>query len=794
MTKVVYKNYQHALTLMFAIHEINKNPTLLPNITLGLHIYDNQFYARITYATILDLLFTQQRNVPNYKCDRGKDVLSVIGGLSLDASIQMATILSIYKIPQLTYGAFETTFSGKSEFASLYHVAPKVSTHQTGIVRLLLHFRWTWIGVIVSKDDGGESFLQILMPLLMQNNICVVFRERIEIIGNAQLGSHAENMKKFPEIFLSADVNVTVISGDFQSLLALTIVLGIHEFVAMSYVGRVWITSPQWDFTNSISALGFCRKTFHGTLSFLAHTNEVPEFRNFLQNLKLDKTLEHFLCFFWISVFQCCFNESHFTGCEKCTGEEKLEHLPRNHFEMEMTGQSYMIYNVVYAVAHALHAMYLSRPRRLPEKSKSEHMNVQSWQVHSFLKNIHFNNGAGHEVLFENEALSTGYDIINWVTFSNQSFLKVRVGKISSSQEFTIDEKAIVWNGRFKEMLPHSKCVESCNFGHSRTVKKDQPVCCYDCTPCPEDMISNKTDADDCIKCPEDQYPNRNKDQCIPKVITFLSYQEPLGIVLAFLAIFFVVITSVTIQIFVKNWDTPIVKANNRTLTCVLLMSILLCYLSSLLLIGKPGKVSCLLHQSAFGIIFSVAVSCLFAKTITVVLAFIATQPGNAMRKWLRRNISHSIVLSGSLIQVGLCLAWLSTSPPFPDVDMHSKAGQIVVKCNEGSVTMFYSVLGYMGFLATIGFAIAFPARKLPDTFNEAKFITFSLLIFCSVWISFIPAYLSTKGKNTVAVEVFAILASNTGILACIFLPKCYIIVLRSDLNSRKLLREKKNY
>ncbi|XP_034278647.2 vomeronasal type-2 receptor 26-like [Pantherophis guttatus] len=414
-------------------------------------------------------------------------------------------------------------------------------------------------------------------------------------------------------------------------------------------------------------------------------------------------------------------------------------------------------------------------------------------QLHHFLKTMTFNHSAGDTISFdENGELVAGFDVINWITFPNKSLLRVKVGwldpKALSGSQLTLHKETITWHSSFNQILPVALCNEKCHPGYRRKKKEGQPFCCYDCVPCPDGKISDHKDMDNCFQCPEEQFPNENKNQCIAKRLHFLSFLHPLGIILAFLAFFFVLLTILILGVFVKNQNTPIVKANNRDLTYCLLISLLLCFLCSLLFIGQPQIVTCYLRQITFGITFTVAVSCILAKTITVVLAFMATKPGSRIRKWVGSRLIILVLFGCSFIQASICSVWLCTAPPFPEFYMHFLPGEIIVQCNEGSLGMFYYVLGYLGFLAVVSFTVAFLARKLPDTFNEAKFITFSMLVFCSVWLSFIPSYQGTNGKYMVAVEIFSILASGAGLLSCIFFPKCYIIILKPELNVKEQL------
>ncbi|XP_062992901.1 vomeronasal type-2 receptor 26-like [Elgaria multicarinata webbii] len=753
------------MALVFAVKEINENPLILPNITLGFNIYDSNIKAQQTYHATMLLMSTSEKFVPNYVYEIQNKLTAVIGGLDAEISLHVANILDIHKVPQLIYGP-APVMNTKPPGLPFYQMAPQETIQCEGILSLLLHFRWTWIGVVVTDNDNGELFLQIAVPLFSKSGVCFAFIESLPKLSfvteiNAMLQQGAKTHDKV----IVSKANIVVVYAESYSMALLLWFPYLSEQEHMRKNAKVWVITSQMDFTSYVLQRNWDTGIFHGTISFRIHSSDLLGFQQFLESRNPSNSEEDFFIKdFWQQAFGCVFPDSMVgkVDVDICTGEEKLGSLPGSFFEMGMTGHSYSIYNAVYAVSHALHAMYLLRtkPGAMLNTGGPKLQNLQFWQAPRPVKGKTHSKAEGGSPA---PALTVTFKV-----WGVRQILPPLIA-ITASQ-------------------PLSLCTESCQPGSHKKMKEGEPFCCYDCIPCPEGKIANQEDLNDCNKCSEKDYPNKDQDFCIPKIVTFLSYEEPLGLSLAFFACSFSFITAVVLGTFVKHNNTPIVKANNQSLTYTLLISILLCFLSSLLFIGRPQKLTCLLRQTAFGMTFSVAVSCVFAKTITVVLAFMTTRPGSSIKKWVGKRLASTIVFSCFLIQASICTMWLGTSPPFLDVDMHSVTEEIVLQCNEGSVTMFYSVLGFISFLAIISFTVAFLARKLPDSFNEAKFITFSMLVFCSVWLSFLPTYLSTKGKYMVAVEIFSILASSFGLLGCIFSPKYYIIAFRPELNKKQQL------
>ncbi|XP_070790254.1 vomeronasal type-2 receptor 26-like [Pituophis catenifer annectens] len=772
-------NHFKLLILIFAIQMVNNNsPQFLHNLTLGYNIHDNYINTLATSDAVLDMLSPGEANVPNYSCGKKDNILAVVDGAERDISIQISSLVGTYKVPQVSDAIVSEALSDKRQFPFFHQILPKEAVIYPHIVQVLLHFRWILIGLFTSDTENGENFMRTFTPMLVRNGICVVISQQFSTTGNSASLREALSTWRQVNVFVHYIEYINI--WDRIHTFQLT-----FEGMPGPIEGKVWIMATIEYLILKHESL---YKYVHSIWTFAFQGKKGPE----------DDALEHTFFVnpqYEYQSFQCAFSKQVFSvkGRKRCiqkmplkTGKERRRIWISFHRHLN---------SVIKALAHTLNVAYSSRSRRRRKEGKAdlEAPKLQPWQFHPFLEKNEFYN-ISHRKLYldQNGDVAADLNAINWVLLPRMAPIDKQMGSFER-QRLIINQDTLSWLRLCNKSLPQSKCVERCHPGFVKWAREGEPVCCYDCVLCPEGTISTQEDTEKCTKCPDDKYPNENRVQCIPKVISFLSYEEHLGIILVSFALILFLTTGLVLIIFIKYLETPIVKANNRDLSYILLVSLQLCFLSSFLFIGQPRKATCLLQQTVFSIIFSVAISSLLAKTITVVLAFLATKPGNRVKRWLGKNLANSMIISCSAVQIFICSIWLGVSPPFPDSDFHSQPGVMIQQCNEGSVVMFYITLSYMGFLAAICFTVAFLARNLPGAFNEAKLITFSMLVFCSVWVSFVPTYLSTKGKYMVAVQVFSILASSAGLLGCIFIPKCYIIILRPDLNTKEQLTIRRN-
>uniref|UniRef100_A0A8C4TC16 Extracellular calcium-sensing receptor-like n=1 Tax=Erpetoichthys calabaricus TaxID=27687 RepID=A0A8C4TC16_ERPCA len=781
--------FHWAQTMVFAIEEINRNPNLLPNITLGYRLYDNCNNLLIGLRATTSLISGDDEIVTDLSCKGLPPVIAIVGDPVSTHSIAMSRILSHFHVPMVSYYASCSCLSNRKEYPSFFRTIPSDNFQVKAMIEIIKHYRWTWIGSIATDDDYGQYAIKTFNEEVKKFG-CISFSETIPKVN--------EKVKvlQIVNIIKQSTAKVIVVFSSEAVLLSL-----IKEIVNQNVTGRQWIASESW----STSAVFAVKENFHsfgGTIGIAIRSGEIPGLKPFLLQVHPNSDPNNSLLnLFWEKMFGCKLqentnqnNETSARYIKQCTGQENLKDTQTAYSEISNLRAGYNIYKAVYAIAHSLHDLISCKSGQGPFENNScaDIKNVQPWQLLHYLKRVNFTNHLGEKVSFdENGEPPALYDIVNWQPTDDGSVKVKTIGIFDESagpgKELSLNTQEMYWNSGTEE-IPESECSKSCQPGTRKATRKGQPMCCFDCIPCAEGEISNQTDAIECIRCLTEFWSNRDRSQCVLKEIEFLSYDDAMGITLTATACFGACLSLGVLSVFLHYRNTPVVKANNSELSFLLLVSLTLCFLCALCFIGEPTYVTCMLRHVVFGVSFALCISCILVKTIVVIIAFKATLPGNNLMKWFGIAQQRGTVFILAFIQALICLMWLTTAPPFPTKNTKYQNSKVIFECDLGSVTGFSCLLGYIGLLAAICFMIAFLARNLPDNFNEAKFITFSMLIFCAVWLTFIPAYISSPGKHTVAVEIFAILASSFGVLIAIFAPKCYIILIKPELNTKKAL------
>uniref|UniRef100_A0A8C1YAH5 G-protein coupled receptors family 3 profile domain-containing protein n=1 Tax=Cyprinus carpio TaxID=7962 RepID=A0A8C1YAH5_CYPCA len=714
------KYFRLAQIMIFAIEEINRSEMLLPNVSIGYQIYDTCSSRMSSMSATMGLM-----NGPEFAagetCNGQSSIHAIIGETESSATMLVSLfVFYLFFFSQISHTASCECLSNRKDHPSFFRTISSDYHQSRALAYIVKHLGWSWVGAVNSDNDYGNYGMAIFLNTAQKEGICVEYSEKF-------YRTEPEKLKKVVDTIKKGTTKVIVAFVSFIEMGLLIDQLNILNITGLQIIGvEGWITSKSLITPKSFQVMG-------GSLGFA------------LRKINLEGFSDYVVKAFWETAFPCTQlkgNSSQYVI--NCSRYQDLLALKNYNEDVPEQRYSSHVYKAVYAVAHSLHSLL---------KCKEQ-------------EGFNFTVKFGDRVWFDRTGAAVAqYEVVNWQQDSDGSLQFKSVGYYDASlppdQQFVLNTENIIWaRGQLK---PSSICSESCLPGTRKAAQKGRPVCCYDCIPCAEGEISNETG--NLTQCPGDLLSNAEKNKCVLKAVEFLSFTEVMGIVLVFFSLFGAGLTVLVAILFYRMRDTPIVKANNSELSFLLLFSLTLCLLCSLTFIGQPNEWSCMLRHTAFGITFVLCISCLLGKTIVVLMAFKATLPGSNVMKWFGPAQQRLSVVAFTLIQVLICVLWLTISPPFPHKNMKYFKEKIILECSLGSTISFWAVLGYIGLLAVLCFILAFLARTLPDNFNEAKFITFSMLIFCAVWITFIPAYVSSPGKFTVAVEIFAILASSFGLL-----------------------------
>uniref|UniRef100_A0A3P8S1X4 Olfactory receptor C family, v3 n=1 Tax=Amphiprion percula TaxID=161767 RepID=A0A3P8S1X4_AMPPE len=692
--------FRWAQTMRLAVEEINQSPELLPNYTLGYKIFDSCAYPLTGQRAALAVL-NGLSEAESPMCSSSYPLLAVIGESGSAQSIVVSRLLQPFRIPMISYFSSCACLTDRRKYPTFFRVIPNDDYQVKAIAQLLVHFNWTWVGLVRGDHEYGRFAVQGLLRELQGTKVCVAYQEMIPLLYNQQRALEIISLAKVVVVF-SAEGEMTPF---------------LRDYMAQNITGIQWVASEAW-----VTASVFTGSEYYpylgGTIGFGIRTGHISRLSNYLQTINPQK-------------------------------------YPNNPLVQEL-------WEALYGCSPSL-----SSASQLPLCLGQESVAYNAYKLQHYLQEVKFTI-AGEEVNFDLKGDSIPYyDVINWQrgTSENIEFINV----------------------------PVSVCSASCPPGSRKAVRRGKPVCCFDCVPCDSGKISNETNSIECTFCPENFWSSEDRTSCIPKKVEFLAY-DSLGIALTVISAVGACLTIAVFAVFFHHRNTAIVRVNNSELSFFILFALTLCFLCSLVFIGEPTVWSCMLRHTAFSITFSLCISCILGKTMVVLAAFTATRPGNNIMKWLGPKQQRAIIFSCTLVQVVICAAWLIDAPPYPSRNIKYERSKIILECSVGSSLAFWCVLGYIGLQAGLCFVLAFLARKLPGNFNEAKFITFSMLIFCTVWLAFIPAYISSPGNYADAVESFAILGSSFGLLFCLFAPKCYIILLKPEQNTKQHLmgKEKK--
>ncbi|KAG1685965.1 Metabotropic glutamate receptor 3 [Nymphon striatum] len=720
--------------LVFTINKINKNETLLPGIKLGIVAIDscdNEVHALEQSLDFIKGFMTrgQQFQKGNFVCANGDkpvyasgrfdNIVGVIGGQSSAVSIQLAQLLRLFHVPQISYLSTSPTLSNRNRFEYFFRTVPSDINQAHAMLEILKKFGWKYAAVVYSDSDYGNRGFETLVDLAPDYDVCFSLPIRVSL-----------------DRFNSQDYDFVVRTLLYKTKAKVVIVFANKQITKKlmeavkrynSYDRFVWIGSDAWGGRQSVVERN--EDVIEGAISVQPLVRPIQGFSEYLTNLN-DKNnkANPWFAEFWEEYFKCEIqglrDSGNRTKYKWCNGKEKL--AKENGFTQQPS--LHFVRDAAYAFAFALHSLHKSKCKGQSGLCP-ELMPINGEELKSNLQKVSFQDEAGNVFKFlESGDGPPRYSIMN--------FQKV----CQNCSEYQYLESGAL-----------------------------------------------------CSDCPNGTRPDEDRVLCMEIPVEHVGYEHPWAIgTMSFaghnreqLIGLGICITIMITIIFWVYGETPIIKAAGRELSYLLLFGIFLSFALTFIIVAKPSPWTCGLTRFFLGFCYTLCYAAMVTKVNRIARIF---NQQTARHKTKYTSPQSQLVITTVLVSVEIIVngTWLIYNNPKVTYT-YPKRNKNVLICTGSEDASYLVGLIYPFILICFCTVFAFKTRKCPEGFNEARHVTFTNYTTFVIWLAFVPLFfLSHSNHIRVVTLSFALSLGGFVQLACLFIPKIYVAVLKPEKNTRE--------
>ena len=768
---------QRLEAMVLATEKINNDSNILPGVTLAYEIRDTcvrpnrALEQSLNYVTERILTIGNETNVTG--------VSGVVGAASSSVSIDTANLLRLFDIPQISYASTAKTLSDKTRFDYFFRTVPPDSLQAQAMVDIVEYFNWTYVIAMHSGDTYGSEGIREFIDQLeakRRNSTQKCVATTIEVTEN--FNQAIEEMNKN----WVRNATVVVLFGQLATAIGVLEAIERKRMTDPEFASRdfTWIGSDAWGDQIPDRLYSIAK----GSLSVIPRAHLSEEFDTYFKSLHpFNNAANPWFEEYWEFIFNCSFANR--VGFQEC-GVANQAIGPMSNYRQN--SKVTFTFDAVYAFAHAMHKLqqdFCQRGPGLCEEILDDRAGgkvVRGELLRKYLQNVTFSGVSTEIISFDkNGDQQGGYILKNLQQNSSGDFIFSTIGHwdeipsdFGRSTPLEISG-AIQWSHDRGDEVPESLCSRPCGNGEQQIPVNDQVECCWRCIPCPGTTTVSTGVV--CTACDLGYTPNEQRTECVLIEPSYLTWSDGWSIAVLFLTCIGIVATTAVAIIFIIFHKHQLIKASSRELSAVLLTGIMLCYILPFFFITKPAPWICAVRRFGVGFCFALCYSALLVKTNRIHRIF--NRPPNSTSSPPLISPRSQLFFTALLvsIQIVIAIVWLVVEQPGTIHEFSLTRTEL--KCSENPIAGLSIMLGYNFILLLITLYFAFRTRKVPQNFNEAKFINLTIYTLCVLWLAFIPTYYSTAGLGTVfqTGSLTLVIILNAFItLFILFVPKIYFL------------------